>query len=138
VTTQPQGPTHKNTTKIFVSFEYNADLQNARNFVAQAKSRGYAHPILDLSLTEHRPESQWKSEATRAIRGCDVFVVLLGQNTHNAWGVKWEVDEAHKANKRIVQVRPQGKKWNPLIAERPMVTWRWKRLDREINGVRRS
>ena len=45
------------------------------------------------------PDEAWKNTARNAIRRCDVVVVLIGQNTHNAPGVIIETDMARSLKK---------------------------------------
>ena len=122
--------------RIFISFEYERDLPNARNFVTQAKGRGYARPILDNSLNEQRRshDTAWKAKAGQLIHESDVVVVLLGPDTHNALGVSWEIRTAIRHNVQIVQVRPQGSRYttHPLLPDHPVVVWKWKNLDKHL------
>ena len=71
---------------IFVSFEFGKDHDLQNNFFRQAKEETN-HRIRDHSLHESYPDEAWKKKARNAISRCDVVVVLIGQDTHNAPGV---------------------------------------------------
>ena len=71
---------------IFVSFEFDRDQDLKNNFYRQAKEET-AHRIRDCSLHGSFPDEAWKNKAMNAIRRCDVVVVLIGQDTHNAQGI---------------------------------------------------
>ena len=92
------------TLNIFVSFEFDKDQDLKNNFYRQAKEET-SHRIRDCSLHESYPDEAWKNKARNAIRRCDVVVVLIGQDTHNAQGVIVETDMARSFGKPIIQVR---------------------------------
>ena len=96
------------TLNIFVSFEFDKDKDLQNNFYRQAKEETN-HRIRDCSLHESYPDASWKRKARNAISRCDVVVVLIGQDMHNAPGVIVETDMARSLNKPIIQVRPQGR-----------------------------
>jgi nucleoside 2-deoxyribosyltransferase len=124
--------------RLFVSFEYDQDLQSARNFVTQARGRGYARPILDNSLNEERrsQDSAWMKKARHLIRGSDIVVIILGPDTHNAPGVAKEIQVAVELNKKIIQIRPQGSTYSghPNLKSQVLV-WRWKNLDPVLQPI---
>ena len=73
------------------------------------------------------------SKAQSAIARSEVFVVILGQNTHNAPGVLEEINIAKGLKKRRFQLRPQGKKWQPMSGAGEMVVWTWDNLKRKLS-----
>ena len=64
-----------------------------------------------------------------------MVVVLMGQDTHNAPGVIVETDIARGLNKRIIQVRPQGRKYNGLTRLKDPIPWRWSRINAELDRI---
>jgi len=84
--------------------------------------------INDSSLQETAPESNWISKAQSAIAKCDVFVVLLGRNTHSAPGVLKEIRVANGLEKVRFQLRPQGENYGTLKDAGEIVVWKWKNL----------
>ena len=74
------------------------------------------------------------TKAQSAIARSEVFVVILGQNTHNAPGVLEEINIANVGlKKRRFQLRPQGKKWQPMSGAGEMVVWTWENLKRKLS-----
>lgn len=67
---------------------------------------GRQRRYLDGLTLESYPDEAWKNKARNAIRQCDVMVVLIGQDTHDAPGVIVETDIGRGLNKPIIQVRP--------------------------------
>ena len=120
------------TLNIFVSFEYDNDKDLKNNFYRQADEETN-HRIRDCSLHESYSDEAWKNKARKAIRRCDVVVVLIGQDTHNAPGVIVETDMARSFGKPIIQVRPQGRPYNGLTRLPDPVPWRWSRINAELD-----
>lgn len=119
---------------IFVSFEFDKDGDLKNNFYKQAESQT-SHRILNCSLNEAYPDQQWENRALEAIRECDVLVVLIGEDTHNAPGVKVETDMARSLRKPIVQVRPQGRPYQGLTGLDEPIVWRWKRINAKLDSI---
>lgn len=119
---------------IFASFEFDKDKKLRGDFYGQAKTLT-PHRVRDKSLDEAYPAQEWESKAENAIRECDVVVVLVGPDTHNADGVAKEVKIARALKKPVLQIRPR--KWTcggvPGLDE-PM-RWKWKRINAELEKV---
>ena len=122
------------TLNIFVSFEFGKDHDLQNNFYRQAKEET-SHQIRDCSLHESYPDEAWKNKGRKAVRQCDVVVVLIGQDTHNAQGVIVETDMARSFGKPIVQVRPQGRSYNGLTRLGQPIPWRWSRINTELDRI---
>ena len=120
--------------KIFVSFEFDKDSDLKNNFLQQAKE-GTPHRILNSSLNEAYPDQEWKDKARSAIRGCDIVIVLVGQDTHNAPGVKTEVEIALRLKKPVLQVVPQGRSYTGVPDLDQSIPWRWKRINQKIDEL---
>lgn len=119
---------------IFVSFEFDKDQDLKNNFYQQAKEETN-HRIRDCSLHESYPDEAWKNKARNAIRRCDVVVVLIGPDTHNAQGVIVETDMARSFGKPVIQVRPQSRPYNGLTRLGQPIPWRWSRINSELDRV---
>ena len=120
--------------KIFVSFEFDKDKNLKNTFFQQAKQRS-PHRVLSSSLNEAYPDQKWKDKAKSAIRKCDIVIALVGPDTHNAPGVKTEVELARQMKKPVFQVVPQGRPYKgiPDIAE--PIPWKWERINKKIDEV---
>ena len=116
---------------IFVSFEFDKD-----SFYEQAKDET-PHRVVNCSLNEAYPNKKWKRNAKDAIDGCDVVVVLIGPDTHNAPGVKVETDMARSLKKPIVQIRPQGRPYTGLTHLEEPIKWRWRSINAKLDEVSR-
>ena len=103
--------------KIFVSFEFDKDNDLKNNFFEQSK-RHTSHRVRNFSLNEVYPDEEWKKKARAAIRKCNlaiVLVVLVGEDTHNAPGVRTEVDIARGLKKPRVPSDTSRKALHRLI-----------------------
>ena len=120
--------------KIFVSSEFDKDSDLKNNFFRQAEE-GTPHRILNSSLNEAYPDQEWKDKARSAIRGCDIVIVLVGQDTHNAPGVKTEVEIARRLKKPVLQVLPQGRSYTGVPCLDEPIPWRWKRINQKIDEI---
>ncbi len=125
----------RRTLRIFVSFEFDKDKDIKDSFYAQAKGNT-THRVRNFSLKEAYPDAEWVEKARSAIEECDVVVVLVGQNTHNAPGVRTEVKLARRLDKPIFQVRPQGRPYNGVPHLDEPTIWKWKRINKKLDEVR--
>ena len=119
--------------KVFVSFDYREDREKKGSLIAQAENPESPFTISDSSLRETHPDHLWLSRAQSAIARCDVFVVILGVNTHQAPGVLKEVQIAKGLRKRRFQLRVQGTSPKPVADAGPVVNWTWTRLRRMLS-----
>ena len=119
---------------IFVSFEFDKDGDLKNNFFEQAK-RLSPHRVANCSLNEAYPDRQWKDRARSAIRQCDVVIVLVGADTHNARGVETEAGMARQLGKPIFQVVPQRRPYQGVPYLDTPVRWRWRRINAKIDEI---
>ena len=122
------------TLNVFVSFEFDKDDELKNSFYEQAREHT-DHRIRNCSLNEAYPDEYWKNKARNAIRGCDVVLVLIGQDTHNAPGVEKELTIANQLKKPIFQIRPQGKTWGEVGGARELIEWKWEKIDEKIKEL---
>ena len=122
------------TLDIFVSFEFDKDEALKNNFYKQAKVNT-AHRIRNFSLNEAYPDEEWKNKARNAIRECDVVLVLIGEDTHNAPGVIIETDMARSLNKPVIQIRPQGRTYKGLTRLDEPIAWKWKTINARLDAL---
>lgn len=116
------------TKRIFVSFDYTRDRDLKDNFVAQAKQQQLTVTIEDFSLEEDHRDPAWEQKAKQQIRRCSLVVVLLGEDTHNASGVRKEVDIARGFSKPIIQI--QSKRAHAEVKGAGEVyPWKWEKLN---------
>ena len=125
----------RRTLCIFVSFEFDKDGDLKDNFYGQAEEHT-EHCIHNCSLNEAYPTKQWVEKARSAIRSCHVVVVLVGQDTHNAPGVRTEVKIARRMDKPVFQVVPQGRPYKGVPQLDEPITWKWKHINRKLDEIR--
>ena len=121
--------------KVFLSFEFDRDEELHRNFFAQVARGDSCHEIEDCSLNEaYRPhDNSWLREAERQIALSDIVIVVLGQDTHNAPGVKKEMTIANQKGKPMFQTRPQKRTSGAVPGAGDEITWDWKQIDAKIS-----
>jgi len=119
---------------IFVSFEYDKDNDLVNNFFQQAKELT-SYRVRNKSLRKDYHDEAWKREAREAIRECDVVVVLIGQDTHNARGVIVETDMARSLGKPVIQVKPQNRTYQGLTRLDDPIPWKWTAINHELDQV---
>ena len=119
---------------IFVSFEFDKDRDLRDSFYAQARLHT-RHRVRNCSLREAYPTEEWKREAREAIRECDAVIVLVGEDTHNAPGVRTEVDMARSFGKPTLQVRPRARTYTGVSGIGDAVPWRWTRINEFLDAI---
>jgi hypothetical protein len=120
-------------TKVFCSYDFSHDHHLKGSLINQSKRQDSPFSINDFSLRQAHPDKQWVSQAQSAIAKCDVFIVLLGSNTHSAPGVLKEVSIAKGLKKERFQLIPQGRKYGKLKDAGELVTWKWENLQARLN-----
>ena len=122
---------------IFVSFEFDKDNSLKNSFYQQA-GKQTQHRVRNCSLNKEYPDEVWKSRAREAIRECDVVLVLVGQDTHNAPGVLVETDMARSLHKPTIQVLSERARRNnysgiPHLEDR--IPWKWDVINRRLDDL---
>jgi hypothetical protein len=106
----------KPVRRVYVSFEFQKDNGRWKTFVAQAEL--YCdYEIKDKSLPAVVHNKRWQTEAQTRINQSELVVVLLGQDTHNATGVKDEISLAGNVGCPVIQVQPQGRSHRGVIGK---------------------
>ena len=121
---------------VFFSFEFDKNKDLRSNFFAQSKGES-RHAIRDYSLKEvHPPEDDsWIKEAENQIRRCAIVIVVVGEDTHNAPGVKEEVKMANRLRKTIFQIQPQKQNYGGLDNAGELIPWKWDKIDDKIDEL---
>ena len=122
------------TLRIFVSFEFDKDNDLKNNFFEQAKNET-PHRVKNSSLNESYPDQHWQQKARKAIWECDVVIVLIGKDTHNAPGVMTELRIARKLKKPIFQVKAKGRDSNGVQSLGKPIPWRWKHINEKLDAI---
>ena len=117
-------------TKVFISYDYDHDRQLKETLVGQAKLPDSPFSVADISIQAEL--RNWQQEARKAIEACDVFVVLLGEYTHEALGVRREAKMAKDLGKRRFQLRKKGHWPKSVDGAGEVVAWKWKNLKQRL------
>lgn len=83
----------------------------------------------------YRPDESWLNKARKLICECDIVIVLVGQDTHNAPGVEKEVTVANQEGTPIFQIRPQGRTWGEVKGSGDLIEWKWDKIDEMIEEL---
>lgn len=121
---------------VFFSFEFDKNKELYGSFFEQSKAES-RHAIRDYSLDEvHPPEDdRWVEDAKNQIRQCNIVIVVVGEDTHNAPGVKEEVEIANDLDKPIFQIQPQKQNYGGLDSAGELIPWKWKKIDKKIDEL---
>ncbi len=93
--------------KVFYSFDAPDDKVLKDFAVGQTINKSTPFKAQDTSLKKAQPKSRWEKAAENKISKSDLVMVMLGDKTHKAPGVKKEVAIARKHGIPVVQVKPQ-------------------------------
>lgn len=70
--------------KVFVSFDFANDRVLKDFVIGQARHADSAFEVVDHSLKETVPETDWPKKACAAIDRSELALVMVGQQTHRA------------------------------------------------------
>lgn len=125
--------------RTFISFDYDHDKELKDSLVGQAKLKDSPFEITDMSIKE-KIDCNWKENARRRIKGCDVVVVLCGEHTDTATGVTAELTIAReeKIPYFLLKGHPDKvcKKSNLALASDAIYKWTWDNLKQLFQGKR--
>ena len=125
--------------RVFISFDYDHDLDLKNLLVGQAKNEDSPFEIADFSIKEAISEN-WKKKARTRIKGCNVVAVICGEKTDTASGVSAEVKIAQEEDadyfllwgrKDKTCKKPKAAKGSDKIYK-----WTWDNLKALIGGAR--
>jgi hypothetical protein len=126
-------------TRVFISFDYDHDLDLKTLLVGQAKHSDSPFEIADFSVKDHLP-GNWKDKVRTRIKGVDQVCVLCGEQTHNAAGVSAELTIAkeERVTYFLLAGRADGANTKPTAASSTdkIYKWTWDNLKVLLNGGR--
>jgi hypothetical protein len=124
--------------RVFISFDYDHDLDIKRMLVGQAAHPGTPFDFTDASVQNHLT-GDWKEKVKQRIRNADQVCVLCGENTNTATGVNAEVKITQELGKPyfLLAGRP-GKSKKPIsaLSADKMYQWTWENLKKLVAGGR--
>lgn len=126
-------------TRVFISFDYDHDLDLKNLLVGQAKNEDSPFEIADFSIKEAISED-WKKKARTRIKGCNVVAVLCGEHTDTATGVSAEVKIAQEEDVDYFLLWGRKdktcKKPKAANSSDKIYKWTWDNLKALIGGAR--
>jgi hypothetical protein len=125
-------------TRVFISFDYDHDLDLKNLLIGQAKNPDSPFEIADWSIKD--ASYDWKEKARARIRRVDVVAVICGHYTDTAVGVNEEIRIARAEAKPyfLLGGRASGtnKKPTAAIPTDKIYEWTWDNLKKLIGGQR--
>lgn len=126
--------------RTFISFDYDHDEDLKNLLVGQSKNEDSPFEIMDMSIKTPVVNEDWKQNARRRIKGCDVVAVICGEHTDTATGVSAEIRIAQNegVNYFLLKGRPNKVCKKPIAAKSTdkIYAWTWENLKILINGGR--
>ena len=125
--------------RVFISFDYDHDLDLKNLLVGQSKNEDSPFEIADWSVKEEI-SGDWKSKVRERIKKVDVVAVICGQYTDTATGVSVEVKIAQEEDIPYFLLwgrsgktckKPKSAKQSDKIYK-----WTWDNLKKLIHGAR--
>lgn len=116
---------------VFVSFDFDNDRVLKDFILGQAKLQDSPFDVVDHSLKEEAPESDWERKAKAGILRAQIVIVMVGPNTYRAHGVLKEVAMAREAGIKIVQIIGyKDGNYTPVPDAGRLYAWNWDNLKR--------
>lgn len=123
---------------VFISYDYDHDSDLKLLLVGQAKNDDSPFEIEDQSVKVEGDD--WKEDARRRIKRCDLVIVMCGEHTDTATGVNAEIRIARDEDTDyfLLAGRAIGKNKEPTAAldTDKMYNWTWDNLKTLIAGGR--
>lgn len=125
--------------RVFVSFDYDNDLDLKNLLVGQARNEDSPFEITDMSIKEAVSED-WKKDARTRIKRSEIVIVICGTQTDNARGVSAELKIAQEESISYFLLKGRADKTcvKPTAAKSgdKIYTWSWDNLKKLIHGGR--
>ncbi len=129
----------KSKKRVFISFDYDHDLDLKNLLVGQAKNDDSPFEITDWSVKEEI-SGDWKSKVRERIKKVDVVAVICGQYTDTATGVSVELRIAQEEDVPYFLLWGRSGKTckKPKSAKQSdeIYKWTWDNLKKLIHGAR--
>lgn len=124
--------------RVFISFDYDHDLDIKTMLAGQAKLPDSPFDFTDASVKDHLT-GDWKEKVKQRIKNADQVCVLCGEYTDTASGVNAEVKIAQELGKPyfLLAGRPdKSKKPSAAYSTDKVYEWTWDHLKTLVGGGR--
>ena len=124
--------------RVFISFDYDCDLDLKNALVGQSKLPDSPSNIADWSIKD--PLVDWKRMARQWIRRVDQVAVICGERNDTTTGVSEEIRIARDEEKPYFLLEGRAdkvcKKPKAALNSDTMYTWTWENPTKLIAGAR--
>lgn len=122
--------------RVFISFDYDNDVDLKNGLVGQAKLPDSPFVIEDWSVKDASPG--WKADALARIKRSDLVIVICGEYMATATGVDEEIRLAREAGKDVILLSGRGEdSARPKEGSgKKLYKWTWDNLKALIGGAR--
>ena len=97
--------------------------------IGQSRLSDSPFEVIDQSLKESAPLSEWEKKARSAIKRSEIVLVMVGKNTFQASGVLKEVKMANEESIKVVQIIGQKDVSHPRVPNAGVLySWSWENL----------
>lgn len=125
--------------RAFISFDYDNDEKVKIMLAGQAKLEDSPFDFKDASVKEHLT-GDWKEKVRRRMDNVDVVIVLCGEKTHTATGVRHELEIVQEKKKEYFLLKAYSDKSctkpsNALSTDK-LYPWTWPNLKALVGGGR--
>jgi len=122
---------------IFISYKWeDRTYADSMAGLLNNPNNNYRH-MTDREKQDLRSEGEdvWKEYIREKILDCDALICLIGQDTHNATGIQYELEECILLGKKIVPVRvPHTNGGLPrIIRNLEIVNWNAREINNELS-----
>jgi hypothetical protein len=125
--------------RVFISFDYDHDLDLKNFLVGQAKNGDSPFEIADWSVKDHLT-GDWKEKVRTRMRQVGVVCIICGEYTDTATGVSAELSIAKDEQKEYFLLKGRADKTcvKPKSAADgdKVYNWTWENLKLLIGGAR--
>jgi len=125
--------------RVFISFDYDHDVDLKNLLVGQARNEDSPFEIIDMSVKEELT-GDWKEKVRQRIKRVDQVIVICGEYTDTANGVAAEVKITQEEGKPYFLLWGRSDKTcvKPRTAKESdkIYKWTWDNLKRLLNGER--
>ena len=111
--------------RVFISFDYDHDLDLKNLLIGQAKNEDSPFEIADWSLKE--ASLDWKARCRERIKRCDYVIVIVGGHMGTATGVKAEIAIAREEKVSMFGLR--GRAGAVPDGFPTVYSWTWNNLN---------
>jgi hypothetical protein len=123
--------------RVFISFDFDHDSFLRDSIVGQSRLPDSPFEIENWSVKEPWEQHEWKERCLAKIKRTELVLVMVGQYTKNASGVKAEIAMAKTAGVPVVGLRGYKDRECP----RPeglegYYTWTWENVKNIVHGGR--